>query len=95
LILALSKTTQSIAELCRKHLKARIRPWGWLDWKYHVAFPDRRTRILWNTDRYCFFVICCLILRLTLQLTVISLCACLTPHFLYLRTPHIQRALSR
>ena len=26
-----------------------------LDWKYHVAFHDRRTRILWNTDRgFCF-----------------------------------------
>ena len=63
-------------------LKARIRPWGWLDWKYHVAFHDRRTRILWNTDRCCFFMIRCLILRLTWQVTDICLCACSTPQFI-------------
>ena len=39
------------------------------DWKYHVAFHDRHTRILWNTGRRCFFMIRCLILLSTQQLT--------------------------
>ena len=52
------------------------------DWKYHVAFHDRHTRILWNTGRSCFFMIRCLILLSTQQLTDICLCVCSTPQFI-------------
>ena len=51
-------------------------------WKYHVAFHDRHTRILWNTGRSCFFMIRCLILLSTQQLTDICLCVCSTPQFI-------------